>query len=82
MAETLPDHIRAAIAGPIDEAAMTVLRSHYQEAGPLDAARADELFVLAATVGDRATPTFRKFLEETLAAFLVADFNPFRLPAR
>lgn len=77
----LPEHIQAAIAGPIDEAAMAVLRSHYQEAGPIDATRADELFVLAATVGDRATPTFKKFLEESLGAFLVADFKPFRLPA-
>jgi hypothetical protein len=80
MADALPEHIQAAIAGPIDEAAMAVLRAHYLEASPIDAARADELFLLAAAVGDRATPTFKKFLEESLGSFLVAGFNPFRLP--
>jgi len=78
MADTLPEHIEAAIAGTIDDDAIAVLRAHYLEAGPITPAQADELFRLASIVGDRATPTFRKFLDESFAAFLIADFNPLR----
>ncbi|HSP25166.1 MAG TPA: hypothetical protein VLQ65_08330 [Saliniramus sp.] len=70
----LPPEIRALAEQPLDAAALATLRARYLP-GPITAAQADELFALAATVGEEATPAFKSFLEEALATFLVADFQ-------
>jgi hypothetical protein len=73
----LPPEIEAIAVGPLDIAALATLRACYLT-GTITAAQADELFALAALVGERATPAFKEFLEEAMAAFLVADFQPLK----
>jgi len=73
----LPPQIMAIAKGPLDAAALATLRAHYLS-GPITPAQADELFALAALVGEPAPPAFKEFLEEALAAFLVADFQPLK----
>jgi len=75
--QNLPPEIKAIAEQPLDNAALATLRAHYL-AGPITPAQADELFALAALVGDPAPPAFKAFLEEALAAFLVADFQPLK----
>lgn len=70
----LPPEIRAIVEGPLDAAALATLRARYLP-GPITPAQADELFAITAAIGEQGTPAFTAFLEEALAAFLVADFQ-------
>jgi hypothetical protein len=71
----LPPDIMAIAGRPLDAAALATLRARYLP-GPVTGDQADELLALGVLIGEQATPAFKAFLEEALAGFLVADFQP------
>jgi hypothetical protein len=71
----LPPEITTLLEHPLDAAALATLRARYFP-GPITPTQADELFSISAAVGEQATPELAAFLEEALAAFLAADFQP------
>lgn len=75
---TLPDEIAELIEGPITEDTLAQLRAHYSIEAGITAEKSNELFEIAARVGDRGGPEFNAFLSETMAAFLMRGFSPFR----
>lgn len=75
---TLPDEIAELIEGPITEWTIAQLRRHYSIEAGITAEKSNELFEIAARVGDRGGPEFKAFLSETMAAFLMRGFSPAR----
>lgn len=78
---TLPDEIAELIAGPITQETLAQLRAHYSIEAGITAQKSNELFEIAARVGDRGGPEFKAFLSETMAAFLMRGFSPLRSQA-
>ncbi|MCC5979201.1 MAG: hypothetical protein JJU21_14150 [Salinarimonas sp.] len=74
----LPDEIADLIKGPITDETLMQLRAYYSIEAGIDAKKSNELFEIAARVGDRGGPEFNAFLSEAMAAFLMRGFSPFR----
>lgn len=74
---TLPETVEKMIAGPITDDTLKQLRAHYSIEAGIDARKSNELFEIAARVGDRGGPAFSAFLSEAMAAFLTRGITPF-----